>query len=660
MITSINSNNSLEYRGLFEEATLDLKNYAKNLLAKINEGENKELLLHLINRFPNGKDFTEENIENITVEEIDEIVKISTLNDYFCNIIELSGINPQYVVLPLDEEIFEINANARTITVPAGFKKNGVGVQGDHTAETIHFVIDRYFDSIDLAADDIFIAIQYEGPNKDIHGLDPAVFKDVVTLQNKIIFGWVIDDKITAVPGAIKFAVHFFKGELDENNKIKSVKYSFNTLPASINVNKAFEFDLSSFDTQRDPSQLVIDRLTNSKADGAVDAMAPIFVVNLPEGKVDLSTLDRIDTDITTYTFDALAHSPDAGYIEYTWYRKDGDVIEEVPAEKVSMRYVPSEDAAPVANKIYYYKDIDDEWVRLASGDTFQIGVEYFERRSCCVVDYVGIYYVAVKNNVGTSSIVVESNKVEVPRPTMPKEETIEINDYNVDEKYGWDIEVGYVRATKELDDEEVILSISAEPNEGDTIQYQWYKVEGVDEHNKVKPDVKEAGINLIAIEGEIEGDFYATETGWYTVGIVGARNNATVEFPSERYYRLTSMPETPVFIEVEGVVREDIHLPLGQYVSIVIDELDYSDEVAYHWYKDVEPYGADEDENDVLLEEFEGRTEITNEELKDYVGVVLYCKAVNTYNKVDAASEASRRFFIMNSYNDFPEIEEE
>ena len=128
MITSINSNNSLEYRGLFEEATSDLKQYAENLLAKINEGENKELLLLFINRFPNGKDFTEDNISNITTEEIDEIVKISTLNDYFCNIIELSGINLQYVVLPLDEEIFEINANARTITVPAGFKKNGVGV----------------------------------------------------------------------------------------------------------------------------------------------------------------------------------------------------------------------------------------------------------------------------------------------------------------------------------------------------------------------------------------------------------------------------------------------------------------------------------------------------------------------------------------------------
>lgn len=397
--------------------------------------------------------------------------------------------------------------------------------------------------------------------------------------------------------------------------------------------------------------------------------MAPIFVVNLPEGKVDLSTLDRIDLDTTTYTFDALAHSPDAGYIEYTWYRKDGDVIEEVPAEKVSMRYVPSEDTVPAANKIYYYKDIDDEWVRLASGDTFQVGVEYFERRSCCVVDYVGTYYVAVKNNVGTSSIIVESNKVEVPRPTMPDENTIEV-------EIGWDIEAGYARATKELDDEEVILSISATANEGDTIQYQWYKVEGVDEHNKVKPDVKEAGINLIAIEGEIDGDFAATETGWYTVGIVGARNNATVEFPSERYYRLTSMPETPVFIEnnddVEidkyGYKYETIYVALEKPVRVELEHLDYSDEIQYRWYKDVKPYPYNdnqvdaEDDEDMHLSEFDNRNEITVAELENlgFIGDIIYCKATNIYNKVEATSEASRRFIIVNSQNDFPEIEEE
>lgn len=221
------------------------------------------------------------------------------------------------------------------------------------------------------------------------------------------------------------------------------------------------------------------------------------------------------------------------------------------------MRYVPTKDVVPDARKIYYYEDNNGEWIRLASGDTFQTGEEYFERRSCCVVDYVGTYYVAVKNNVGTSSIIVESNKVEVPRPTMPDENTIEVEN-------GWDIEVGYARMVKTFEDTEIILNISAKANEGDGIQYQWYKVEGVDEHDKVKPDVKEAGINLVAIEGEIDEEFITAETGWYTVGIIGTRNNATVEFPSDRYYRITSMPEKPSFIE-SGITREDVHLPLGQ-----------------------------------------------------------------------------------------------
>ena len=128
MITSINSKNSLDYRGLFEEATQDLIDYAKELLANIGAADKQETLLLFINHFPGGKDYNKDNITTLTEDAIENIVKISTLNDYFCNIVELTGINTQYVVLPLDEEIFEINANTRAINVPASFKKNGIGV----------------------------------------------------------------------------------------------------------------------------------------------------------------------------------------------------------------------------------------------------------------------------------------------------------------------------------------------------------------------------------------------------------------------------------------------------------------------------------------------------------------------------------------------------
>ena len=553
MITSINSNNSLDYQGLFGDATLDLRAYAKDLLEK----QEYEVLRLFINRFPGGKDYNEENIENLTAELIDEIVKISTLNDYFCNIVELSKRNTQYVVLPLDEEVFNIDANSRAITVPAGFKKNGIGVLGDHTAETIHFVIDRYFDSIDLAADNIKIAIQYEGA-KDVKGLDLAVFKDTETLQNKIIFGWVIDDKITAIPGTIKFSVHFFNAEIDsETGAVKAVKYSFNTLPASVNINKAFEFDLSSFDAQKDPSQLVIDRLTNSKADGAVDAMAPEFVINLPVGKIDLKDPDGVDEKVETYTLNALGHSPDAGFIDYTWYRRDGDEVVEIPGK---IDYILTEDEAPAENKLYYYV-VNNDYVRLGRGDVFVEGEVYYERRAFCEIDRVGTYFVVIRNNVGTSHYELESNKVEVPRPTMPSAEKITLEVYDNDLRYGYDAEVGYVRATREPDTEET-LKIVALPNEGEGLSFQWYKLKNMTEHHKEAPEALSFE-DAELITGAVENEYVPEETGWYTVNLIGERNGATVEFPTEKYYRLTTIPEVPV-IANNDEVEEDIFLPLG------------------------------------------------------------------------------------------------
>jgi hypothetical protein len=48
--------------------------------------------------------------------------------------------------MPLDEPLFEIDANSRSIAVPSEFSRNGVGVKGDHQAETLYFRVDRYFD----------------------------------------------------------------------------------------------------------------------------------------------------------------------------------------------------------------------------------------------------------------------------------------------------------------------------------------------------------------------------------------------------------------------------------------------------------------------------------------------------------------------------------
>lgn len=60
----------------------------------------------------------------------------------------------KFLALPFSEEYFEVDANTRTISIPANFAKNGLSVQGDQVAETLFFKIDRYFDHEDFGNTD--------------------------------------------------------------------------------------------------------------------------------------------------------------------------------------------------------------------------------------------------------------------------------------------------------------------------------------------------------------------------------------------------------------------------------------------------------------------------------------------------------------------------
>jgi hypothetical protein len=92
-------------------------------------------------------------------EEHNKIVK----NIYESNTTDRSEWNTEfatyskYLMLPLNEEYFVINANTRAISVPALFASHGVSLDGDYHAETLMFEIDRYFDTKDLICTNIII-----------------------------------------------------------------------------------------------------------------------------------------------------------------------------------------------------------------------------------------------------------------------------------------------------------------------------------------------------------------------------------------------------------------------------------------------------------------------------------------------------------------------
>jgi hypothetical protein len=106
---------------------------------------------------------------NEALREKGESIRINSFESYYANIIKIAELATdfhnapyKFFLMPVDEPIFEIDANQRTIAVPSHFSKNGVGVYGDHMAEVLYFSIDRYFDYQDLfSVDEIIINWQF-------------------------------------------------------------------------------------------------------------------------------------------------------------------------------------------------------------------------------------------------------------------------------------------------------------------------------------------------------------------------------------------------------------------------------------------------------------------------------------------------------------------
>ena len=262
-----------------------------------------------------------------------------TVDEYLRRIGELYSISPRFVRLPLyedgheDEEIFEIDANARTITVPASFAKNGVGIVSDELAEILWFKINRYFDikdfglaiaganSTNLKDDKLHILIEWEAPD-GTKSASWAYAIDNKTDPDYIYFGWALTgEHLTAKAGQIKFAIRILQYNAD------GLAYSFATQVASVAIKPTLELDLTAEDLI---IESVADKISNRIMGGQI-AFCPVFV-DTPtgvEGESDipgdlpeyLASLDNPEDAILKVkaaapeeeTYDAMA---------YIWYKK--------------------------------------------------------------------------------------------------------------------------------------------------------------------------------------------------------------------------------------------------------------------------------------------------------------------------------------------------
>jgi hypothetical protein len=100
---------------------------------------------------------------------------ITAAKEYYENLFRIQDQNPPSlaVLLPSTEKIYEVDLTTRTVQAPPF-----LGVSLDHRSEVIYFVVDRYFDYMDLA--DTICLIYYVSADKKSHYY-PVPFYDLIT-----------------------------------------------------------------------------------------------------------------------------------------------------------------------------------------------------------------------------------------------------------------------------------------------------------------------------------------------------------------------------------------------------------------------------------------------------------------------------------------------
>lgn len=342
-------------------------------------------------------------------EKVSEILNIepaiSTLDEYFQHLNEISLKDPSLIILPLDEEKFFIDGNSRKITVPQAFVKNGVGVQGDQYAEYIYFEIDRYFENIDFGSPSITAVVEFIDANQQKH-FTKAWIKYTDEKSSKVLIGWPITQDVTSKAGPIKFSVRLF--ELEGN----SYKRSFGTLIGQLVVNPSLDFAISKAEIDNIQGKLdadvegeVLRRMINSPAaDYSADkVVSPVFLFRYKEGTGATDSCFADAGDV----LNVQAIAP--GSVTYSWFKDKDETITTLEAKLVYKKLETFKENIP----IYENKGTDENPIyRLAdvSEETFTNGGPYYESYSEYTLpsskdgetmsDITGTYRCVAQNNM--------------------------------------------------------------------------------------------------------------------------------------------------------------------------------------------------------------------------------------------------------------------
>ena len=599
---------------------------------------------------------------------------INHIDEYFLNLgsikekLQEQNLNDiSYFMLPLDEPLFEINANTRLIKIPDEFK-TGISVQGDEVAETIFFSIDRYYDTTDFYDDYIIPVIQWKYADEtgiNAYHLSAATGKVVMIDESsktggtvKVVFGWPISSEVTSRAANIQFSVRFYtmidndSGEVITNLEQYAdgrLEYSFSTLNAMTKINPSLAVNMNEVTFIDNKNHLIWQRMRNSKpADLNLQAINPIIEYFDPKAG---TFADLDETGYLTLKVKPIYPSGTVatriGQQIYEIWRIDQNNNEELYASGIAasiydiindgeegfdIDYIPVLKSEKERNSTdLYFKQVtlEDGSIDYQVYDEKELIEGLFKRVQTYKIDTAGKYYVNIINKINDTNKASNMTKpFEIALPTNPI-----VGESNED-KYDNYI-LRFVVDDEGVETPEVIpvtLTLSAIDTDGGSIfTYNWYRSENENGENKV----------LLTKVPQENVAFNVDKKGFYYLEAINFRNNAEAKVMSDRGIRVTYPATTPNNVNylINGYsVNQDQLLEskeLGYKIEFSIEpESERYDEFRYEWYK--------EGSNAIL--NTSNKIEFTQTD----IGNVIYCKIYSIYNLDESDPYETAHFTII------------
>lgn len=624
-------------------------------------------------------------------EDIDKAsngkIQIDNLESFFGYIQEIGELDKKFLRLPLDEPLFEIDANSRKITIPSDFTANGLSVQGDHLAETVFFSIDRYFDYMDLNNCNIRINWKIG----DASGQSVNFSKSVDAEPGKIIFGWPVAKDLTGKSGTLSFAVEFYT----ERDNVTS--YSLNTLISTINIKEGLVLINPTVINVNDDILNMLQNSSFGEGEAKVEdlkwltnglvtdpgATVALEFINLAGNAVDNGDSQTLSSVPVKLYARAQAGAADIKYStpageddpvdEYVLVSKKDDDDNRIPLDPTGTYYIKE-------GSVYNIASSDD----IKTWNDPEVAIpnksELYARYATIEVSGVGEYYIQAqgiifdKENKKIGQGVLEHTPVVIcPEPDAPAEITITSNNSDLKDE-GYDIDLSVADSVAFLTGNEVTLTATASgydnkdayeaPAEGiepkALVQYTWYK------------DGNETPVNTSKwIRSTKNNSFIVNEEGKYTVGVKTFLNNQTTldETKSKEYIvspLASKIEENSIVLglskqggqywinlnaSTDGVTDKYTQKSFDvKYVLTTVNEKIYSDKVICTLYQ---LPGEESDDTDPMFvcelasSDIEGgkHTTITSSMIKNQEGN-YFIRVTNKYNG-SAYSLNSDAFYI-------------